>query len=139
MLDGSVTSATYLLYHCCVYKVAIFAIYYVGGSVDSALGSSHLKSLELMEKYQANDYLCVPSTLMTVLNHPKVKEFDLSNLFAMWCGASAAPVSVWQKALDVLGVTEMITGYGQTEVVSSGVTTEIGDPLERISTRVGRP
>src|SRR5699024_5106519 len=25
------------------------------------------------------------------------------------------------------------------EVVSSGVTTEIGDPLERISTRVGRP
>src|SRR5699024_11269637 len=59
--------------------------------------------------------------------------------FAMWCGASAAPVSVWQKALDVLGVTEMITGYGQTEVVSSGVTTEIGDPLERISTRVGRP
>src|SRR5699024_11589721 len=71
-------------------------------------------------------------------NDAEVKEFDLSSLFARWCGESAAPVSVWQKAVDVLGVTDMITGYGQTEVVSSGVTTEIGDPVERISTRVGR-
>ena len=137
--EGRVTFAPLPFYHCFAIIEAIGAMSFVGGSVVSALGASPLKSLELMEKYQANDYLCVPSTLMPVLNHPKVKEFDLSNLFAMWCGASAAPVSVWQKALDVLGVTEMITGYGQTEVVSSGVTTEIGDPLERISSRVGRP
>jgi len=30
-------------------------------------------------------------------------------------------------------------GYGQTEVTSSGVTTEVGDSIERISARVGRP
>lgn len=137
--DGRVTFAPLPFYHCFAIIEAIFAMSFVGGSVISALGASPLKSLELMEKYQANDYLCVPSTLMPLLNHPKVKEFDLSHLFAMWCGAAAAPVSVWQKAIDVLGVTEMITGYGQTEVVSSGVTTEIGDPLERISSRVGRP
>ncbi|GGN62944.1 class I adenylate-forming enzyme family protein [Oceanobacillus indicireducens] len=137
--EGRVTFAPLPFYHCFAIIEAIGAMSFVGGSVVSALGASPLKSLELMEKYQANDYLCVPSTLMPVLNHPRVGEFDLSNLFAMWCGAAAAPVSVWQKALDVLGVTEMITGYGQTEVVSSGVTTEIGDPLERISTRVGRP
>src|SRR5699024_11939402 len=123
-----VTFAPLPFYHCFAIIEAIGAMSFVGGSVVSALGASPLKSLELMEKYQANDYLCVPSTLMPVLNHPKVKEFDLSNLFAMWCGVSAEPVSVWQKALDVFGVTAMMTGYGYTEVFSSSVSNEIRDP-----------
>src|SRR5699024_4297875 len=115
------------------------------------------QSLELMEKHKANDYLCVPSMLVPLVNHPQVGEFDLSHLFAAWCGAAPAPVPVWKKAIQTLGlteiitgygqtevassglITEIITGYGQTEVASSGVTTEIGDSLERITTRVGRP
>ncbi len=137
--DGRVTCAPLPFYHCFAIIEAIFAMSFVGGSFISALGTSPLQSLQFMEKYQANDYLCVPSTLVPLLNHPRVAEFDLSNLFAMWCGEAPAPVPVWQRAMDVLGLTEIITGYGQTEVASSGVTTEIGDTLERISTRVGRP
>ncbi|WP_085993011.1 class I adenylate-forming enzyme family protein [Oceanobacillus senegalensis] len=137
--DGRVTFAPLPFYHCFAILEAILAMSFVGGSFISAVGASPLASLQLMEKYKANDYLCVPSTLVPLLNHPRVSEFDLSNLFAMWCGAAPAPIPVWQKAMDVLGMMEIITGYGQTEVASSGVTTEIGDPLERISTRVGRP
>ncbi|OZU87571.1 AMP-dependent synthetase [Virgibacillus indicus] len=137
--DGRVTFAPLPFYHCFAIIEAIFAMSFIGGSFISALGASPLQSLQLMEKYKANDYLCVPSTLVPLLNHPRVAEFDLSNLFAMWCGAAPAPIPVWKKAVDVLGLTEIITGYGQTEVASSGVTTEIGDPLERISSRVGRP
>ncbi|SEQ43843.1 fatty-acyl-CoA synthase [Virgibacillus subterraneus] len=137
--EGRVTFAPLPFYHCFAIIEAIFAMSFVGGSFISALGASPLLSLQLMEKYKANDYLCVPSTLVPLLNHPRVSEFDLSNLFAMWCGAAPAPVPVWKKAIDVLGLTEIITGYGQTEVASSGVTTEIGDSLERISSRVGRP
>ncbi|GIO21516.1 class I adenylate-forming enzyme family protein [Oceanobacillus sp. J11TS1] len=136
---GRVTFAPLPFYHCFAIVEAILAMSYVGGSFVSALGASPLKSLELMEKYRANDYLCVPSTLVPLLNHPRVSEFDLSSLFAMWCGAAPAPVPVWKKAMDTLGLTEIITGYGQTEVSSSGVTTEIGDDLEVIATRVGRP
>ncbi|GAB3804467.1 class I adenylate-forming enzyme family protein [Virgibacillus kimchii] len=137
--DGRVTFAPLPFYHCFAIIEAIFAMSFVGGSFISALGASPLQSLQLMEKYKANDYLCVPSTLVPLLNHPQVSEFDLSSLFAMWCGAAPAPVPVWQQAVDTLGLTEIITGYGQTEVASSGVTTEIGDSLERISSRVGRP
>lgn len=136
---GRVTFAPLPFYHCFAIVEAILAMSYVGGSFISALGVSPLKSLELMEKYHANDYLCVPSTLVPLLNHPRVSEFDLSSLFAMWCGAAPAPIPVWKKAMDTLGLTEIITGYGQTEVSSSGVTTEIGDDLEVIATRVGRP
>jgi len=137
--DGRVTFAPLPFYHCFAIIEAIFAMSFVGGSFISALGASPLLSLQLMEKYKANDYLCVPSTLVALLNHSRVSEFDLSSLFAMWCGAAPAPVPVWEQAIDVLGLTETITGYGQTEVASSGVTTEIGDSLERISSRVGRP
>ena len=136
---GRITFAPLPFYHCFAIVEAILAMSFVGGSFISALGASPLKSLELMEKYRANDYLCVPFTLVALLNHPKVSAFDLSSLFAMWCGAAPAPVPVWKKAMDTLGLTEMITGYGQTEVSSSGVTTELGDSLEMISTRVGRP
>lgn len=137
--DGRVTFAPLPFYHCFAIIEAIFAMSFVGGSIISALGASPLRSLQLMEKYKANDYLCVPSSLVSMVNHPRVSEFDLSNLFATWCGAAPAPVSVWEKAIEVLGLTEIITGYGQTEVASSGVTTEIGDSLQCISSRVGRP
>lgn len=137
--NGRVTFAPLPFYHCFAIIEAIFAMSFVGGSIISALGASPLQCLQLMEKHKVNDYLCVPSTLMPLLNHPRVGEFDLSHLFAMWCGAAAAPIPVWQKAVDVLGLTEVITGYGQTEISSSGVTTELGDTLETISTRVGRP
>ncbi|GGK06538.1 AMP-binding protein [Lentibacillus kapialis] len=137
--DGRITFAPLPFYHCFAIIEAIFAMSFVGGALISAFGASPLLSLQLMEKYKVNDYLCVPSSLTSLLNHPRVSEFDLSHLFAMWCGAAPAPVTVWERAIDVLGLTETITGYGQTEVASSGVTTEIGDPLERISTRAGRP
>lgn len=137
--EGRVTFAPLPFYHCFALVESILAMSFVGGSFISALGASPLQSLTLMEKHQANDYLCVPSMLLPLLNHPQVKEFDLSALYAMWCGAAAAPVSVWEKSAEILGLTEIITGYGQTEVSSSGVTTEIGIPLEMISAKVGRP
>src|SRR5699024_12286690 len=111
---------------------------FVGGSFISALGASPLQSLELMEKHKANDYLCVPSMVVPLVNHPQVREFDLSHLFAAWCGAAPAPVPGWKKAIQTLGLTEIIRGYGRTEDASSGVTTESGVSVERVATTFGR-
>lgn len=137
--DGRVTFAPLPFYHCFAIVEGIFAMSFVGGALISASRFSPLSALEKMEKHKANDFLCVPSMLVPLLNEPRLSEFDLSDLFAMWCGAAPAPVYVWEQAIEKLGVTEIITGYGQTEVTSSGVTTEIGDPLERITSHVGRP
>jgi fatty-acyl-CoA synthase len=54
------------------------------------------------------------------------------------CAAAPAPVSVWQRAIDVLKLTEICTGYGGTEVTASTAHTEIGDAVETVVTRVGR-
>lgn len=137
--EGRVTFAPLPFYHCFAIVECILAMSFVGGSFISAPGASPLESLQLMERHAANDYLCVPSMLVALLNHPRLPEFDLSALFAMWCGAAPAPIPVWKRAEELLGLTEIITGYGQTEVSSSGVTTELGDPVEQIAVRVGRP
>lgn len=137
--DGRVTFAPLPFYHCFAIVEAILAMSFVGGSVISASRFTPLSALEQMDQYKANDFLCVPTMLIPLLNEPSVSEFDLSHLYAMWCGAAPAPVHVWERATETLGLTEICTGYGQTEVSSSGVITEMGDPLERISTRVGRP
>lgn len=137
--DQRVTFAPLPFYHCFAIVEGLLAMSFVGGSVISASKFTPLSALQMMEKFKANDLLCVPSMLVPLLNHEQVAEFDLSSLFAMWCGAAPAPVSVWERAVDVLGLTEVCTGYGQTEVTSSGVTTEVGDPIELITTKVGRP
>ncbi|HLS06854.1 MAG TPA: class I adenylate-forming enzyme family protein, partial [Bacillota bacterium] len=137
--QGRITFAALPFYHCFAIVEGLLAMSFVGGALISANRFSPLSALEQMEKYQVNDFLCVPSMLIPLLNEPSVKDFDLTHLFAMWCGAAPAPATVWQKAQDILGMTEIITGYGQTEVTSSGVTTEIGDSIERIVSRVGRP
>lgn len=137
--DGLVTFAALPFYHCFAIIEGIFAMSFVGGAIVSAPRFSPIIALEMMDQFKANDFLCVPSMLVPLLNEERVVDYDLSNLYSMWCGAAPAPVPVWEKAMDVLGLTEIITGYGQTEVTSSGVTTEVGDALETISSRVGRP
>jgi fatty-acyl-CoA synthase len=137
--NGRVTFAPLPFYHCFNIIEGILAMSFVGGTLISPSFFSPLSALEMMEKWSANDFLCVPSMLVPLLNHPRISEYNLSNLYAMWCGAAPAPVPVWKKAVDILGLTEVCTGYGQTEVTSSGVTTEMGDTIDLISTRVGRP
>lgn len=136
---GRITFAPLPFYHCFAIVESILTMTFVGGSFISAAGASPLESLQLMERYRAHDYLCIPSMLVPLVNHPRVQEFDLSALFAMWCGAAPAPLHIWKQAQQVLGLTEIVTGYGQTEVSSSGVITELGDPIEQIAVRVGRP
>lgn len=137
--DGRVTFAPLPFYHCFAIVEGILAMSFVGGAVVSASKFTPLSALQMMEKFQANDLLCVPSMLVPLLNHPQIAAFDLSNLFAMWCGAAPAPVHVWERAVEVLGLTEVCTGYGQTEVTSSGVITKVGDSIEQITTHVGHP
>jgi len=137
--EGRVTFGALPFYHCFNMIEGILAMSFVGGLLVAPNLFTPQSALEMMEKFKANDFLCVPSMLVPLLNHPKVEDFDLLNLYAAWCGAAPAPVTVWEKAIKLLGLTEICTGYGQTEVTSSGVITEMGDSIELITQRVGRP
>lgn len=136
--DGRRIFTALPMYHVFAFEEGLLAASFVGGCVITCRDFSPLLSLQLMERYEANDFLCVPSMLVAIVNHPEVRNFHLPHLFALMCAAAPAPVPVWERAVEVLGVTEICTAYGGTEVTASTVHTEVGDPIEIVVTRVGR-
>lgn len=136
--DGRRIFAPLPIYHVYFLQEGLLAVSFVGGAMITCLAFSPLLSLQLMEKYRANDFLAVPSMLVAMLNHPEVQTFDFPDLYAVLCCAAPSPVTLWQQTVDVLGVTEIGTGCGGTEASSTTMLTEIGDPLKLISTRVGK-
>ncbi|CAM3984044.1 class I adenylate-forming enzyme family protein [Cohnella lubricantis] len=136
--DGRRIFTALPLYHVFALVEGILALSFVGGAHIMVPGFAPLQTLQILEKRRANDMLCVPSMLVALINHPEVQGFDLSSLYALMCAAAPAPVSVWQRAIDILKLTEICTGYGGTEVTASTAHTEIGDAIETVVTRVGR-
>lgn len=59
-------------------------------------------------------------------------------MFAILSGAAPAPVWLWQKVQEELGITEITTGYGMTECGGAMTMSLPEDPLERHSGTVGR-
>ncbi|QQE78860.1 class I adenylate-forming enzyme family protein [Alicyclobacillus sp. SO9] len=126
------------LYHVFALEEGLLAVSFAGGCVITASNFAPGQSLELITNYKANDFLCVPSMLVAMLNQPNVEDYDYSSLHSLMCAAAPAPVPVWERALRIFGVSEICTGYGGTEVTGSTVHTEVDDPVETVVTRVGR-
>jgi fatty-acyl-CoA synthase len=98
------------------------------------------KQLELIEKERATCTFGVPTMLIAILNHPRLRapDLDLSSLRLVGSGGAPVPVSLMAQIRERLGV-DIAIAFGQTE--SSGVitTTPAGDPFELKSATVGIP
>lgn len=126
------------MYHVYFLQEGLFAASFLGGGMVTCQAFQPLQSLELMEKYNVHDFLAVPSMLVALLNRPEIKNTKLNHLYALLCCAAPSPVPLWKRAVEELAVTEIGTGCGGTEAASTTMLTEIGDPLEIISTTVGK-
>lgn len=126
------------LHHIFAVEQAFLLVTFVGGALIPHLQFSPHTALSLMEKFKANDFLCVPSILLMVLNHPELNKFDLLSLTSVMCASTPTPVPLWKRAKDELNLTELITAYGMTEIAGAGVMSWPGDDSELLATRVGR-
>lgn len=136
--DGRRVYTALPLYHVFALVVGLLAVSFVGGALIIAPSFSPRLSLQMVEKHKANDILCVPSMLVALLNHPDLHMFDTSSLYAMLCAAAPAPIVVWQRAIELLELTEVCTAYGGTEATAGTVYTDVGDPIATVASRVGR-
>lgn len=137
--DGRRVFSPLPFYHIFVPAEGIIGLTFVGGALIVVDHFSPLTTLEIMAKHKASDFFCVPAMLVSILNQPEVDQYNLESLHFMLCAATPAPVSVWKRAVETLGIQGISTGYGSTEVVGAAVHTEEGDAVETIATRVGRP
>lgn len=111
----------------------------VGGAIIPLTQFSPTRYFTAIERHHATDMLCVPTMTVALLEAPDRTQHDLSSLIACLSGAAPAPVWVWNRVADELGIREVTTGYGMTECGGAMTLTLPEDPVERHSGTVGRP
>lgn len=71
--------------------------------------------LDIIQNQRISLYPGVPGMYIGIINHPKVKEYNLQSVKACLSGGAALPVEVAQKFKEITG-GNLCEGYGMTEL-----------------------
>ena len=94
--------------------------------------------LDFMQQTKANDILAVPTQMISLIRYLREHPVQLPHLHAVYCSASVCPAWVWPGIRQTLQVSDVITGYGMSEVCGASTQTAPTDTDEVLETRVGR-
>ncbi len=112
--------------------------FFVGGTLIPQLRFGPEETLQTIEAARATDLLLVPTMAISLLRHKPKRDYDLSSLKCAMCAGQPAFPGLWQRLKEFLGVEELTTAYGMTEVAASSMHTAPGDPPEVLERMVGR-
>ncbi len=79
-----------------------------------------------------------PTLYQSILNHPRLSDFDLSSLRLAVTGAAAIPVELIHQMRDQLGFETVVTGYGLTESSAIATMCRHDDDPQTIARTSGR-
>jgi acyl-CoA synthetase (AMP-forming)/AMP-acid ligase II len=79
-----------------------------------------------------------PTIYQSILDHPRVQDFDMSSLRLAVTGAAPVPVPMINRMRAELGFETIVTGYGLTECTGIATMCRHDDDPETISTTSGR-
>ena len=79
-----------------------------------------------------------PTVYQSILNHPRLADFDMSSLRLAVTGAAAVPVEMVRRMRAELGFECIVTGYGLTEATGIATMCRHDDDPETIATTSGR-
>ncbi|MDH6286459.1 class I adenylate-forming enzyme family protein [Rhodococcus opacus] len=137
--DGNRVVFALPCYHLFAYGQAVLASIFVGGAMLPQPKFDPLEYFTAIERHRVTDVLAVPTMSVALVEHPERNRFDLSSLRMMLSAAAVAPTWLWQRIRDELGVAELVTAYGMTEMSGTMTMTRPEDPFEAITSTVGRP
>jgi fatty-acyl-CoA synthase len=137
--DGRRILSALPLYHAFALVQGLIAALFVGGAIVPQLTFDVAQTFAGIERHRASYMMLVPTMGVALVEHPDIGRYDLSSLIAVLMGAAPTPVWVWQAMQERLGLKEVFTGYGMTEMSSATTFTAPGDDLEVVATTVGRP
>lgn len=87
----------------------------VGGSNYFQPGFEPIKTMQGIVEHKIERMIMVPTMINMFVNHPSIRDFDLSSLRAVLYGASPMPEAVIKKAIEELPKASFYQAYGQTE------------------------
>ena len=71
--------------------------------------------MRLVDEYRITGGSLAPTMVNFLLQHPKIREYDLSSSRGIGYGAAAMPVEVLRSAIDRFGPI-VYSGFGMTEL-----------------------
>jgi fatty-acyl-CoA synthase len=98
------------------------------------------EAMRLIQQERVTIFSGVPTMFITVLGHPRFKDYDLRSLRTGTIGASPVPIEMMRRILDRehgLGMDATVV-YGLTEATGATHFTRLGDPLDKRVSTVGR-
>ncbi|MFG2657305.1 AMP-binding protein [Streptomyces sp. NPDC048425] len=137
--DGNKVVFALPCYHMFGYEQAVLASMFVGGAILPQPKFEPLDYFRAIEKYGVTDVLAVPTMSVALVEHTERSRYDLTSLARMLSAAAVAPMWLWERIRSDLGVTELTTAYGMTELSGATTMTLPEDPLEVTASTVGRP
>lgn len=96
------------------------------------------KVLELIESEKITYFPGPPTIFHSILEHPRLREVDVTSLRLSLTGAADVPVELIQRMLDELTFERVIQAYGMTECGTATNTLAEDDP-ETVATTIGVP
>jgi fatty-acyl-CoA synthase len=127
------------IYHVFGYVEATIAVLFAGGAICPHPVFDADRLLRAIGRHRVDELICVPAMTSAVLATARSGRYDLSPLTTMFSSGAAHQPGMWAQMLEVLGVDELFTAYGQTETTASTLCTQPGDPIERLMTTNGCP
>jgi fatty-acyl-CoA synthase len=134
----------------CLVAVPYFHIFGALGCVraNALAGSTQVlmevfdpeEAMRLIERERVTIFSGVPTLFITMLGHPRFRDFDLRSLRTGTIGAAPVPVEMMRKIIDRedgLGMDATVV-YGLTEATGGTHFTRLGDPLDKRVATVGR-
>ncbi|MBN9742716.1 acyl--CoA ligase [Amycolatopsis sp. A1MSW2902] len=136
--DGNRVVFALPCYHLFAYEHAVQASLFVGGAMLPQPKFEPVHYFRAIEQHQVVDVLGVPTMSIALVEHPERERYDLSSLRSMLSGSAVAPPWLWDRIRHDLGITELVTAYGMTEIGATAMTLP-EDPIEVTTSTVGRP
>ena len=126
------------MYHVYGYGEGMLPVLFVGGAIVPRLRFEAADLLQAIALHRVTDALLVPTMTLAVIDSARDAAWDLSSLTSVLSSGTRAPERIWREIGSVLGVAEITTGYGMTEVTASSTVTRPDDPFERLLETNGR-
>lgn len=127
------------LFHVYGYVEGVLSCFLTGGTILIRAEKFRAeRAIDFMAEKKAQDILSVPFQMIAIINYLKENPRELPDLQSVYCSASVCPDWVWPGIKKYLGVSDVITGYGMTELCGAIMQSQPCSSDENLMTKVGR-
>ncbi|WP_042875675.1 FadD3 family acyl-CoA ligase [Cupriavidus necator] len=92
-----------------------------------------------VERYRVSFLPGSPTLYLSLLDHPRLDDYDLSSLRVAVTGAASIAPELIRRMRKVLRFDVVLTAYGLTECCGLATVCRLGDALQTIANTSGRP